>query len=226
MVERIRVFLIDTYVLYRDGIRAALSGEEDIEVIGEARGYEDAFSQLQELSPEVVVFAPRCFSENGLELVRQVKQQSPAVPVIVISTNEDEDELFMALRAGAAAFFTREISSKELSDAIRRTFHGEYVINESLLTRPRVASRLLGQFQDFSILGEDVVPLFSPLSHRETEILSYIAQGNSNKEIAHALGIKNQTVKNHITSIMRKLAANDRTHAVVLALRRGLIRVD
>ena len=225
-MERIRVFLVDNYTLYREGVRTALSREDDIEVVGGGNEGQEALFEFKELSPDVVIFAPAVFSFDGLELVRQIRRESPIVPIIVIASREDEEYLFLALRAGAAAYFTREIDPAELSQAVRKVFQGEYLINEGLLTRPRVASRLLKQFQDFSLLGDDVEPLLSPLSRRETEILNYIAQGNSNKEIAHALGIKNQTVKNHITSIMRKLAANDRTHAVVLALRRGLIRVD
>jgi len=100
------------------------------------------------------------------------------------------------------------------------------MINESVVTRPAIASRVLRQFRDVTLAGEEVAPLFAPLSPREKEILDEIARGNSNKEIARILKISDQTVKNHITSIMRKLNVNDRTHAVVYAVRRGWIKLD
>ena len=120
----------------------------------------------------------------------------------------------------------KDIRPDEILDGIRRAASGEYLINESVLTRPLVASRVLKQFRDLSMVGQEMEPLFVPLSAREIEVLDYIARGNSNKEIARALKISDQTVKNHITSILRKLAVNDRTQAVVYALRRGWIKMQ
>jgi DNA-binding NarL/FixJ family response regulator len=142
-----------------------------------------------------------------------------------MARHEDDEQLLLAIQAGAAGYVIKAISGQELAFQVRKAYQGEYPINECLLTRPGVALRILRQFQDLMLVEKEIEPLISPLSRRETEILEYISQGNSNKEIAHALGICNQTVKNHVTSIMRKLTANDRTHAVVLALRHGLIRV-
>lgn len=224
-MEKIRVFLADSQVLYREGMRMALAKEGDIEVVGESDDGEEALCQIKPLSPDVVILDSELPSLSGLDLTRQIRRHSPAISVIIMARHEDDEQLLLAIQAGAAGYVIKAISGQDLAHQVRKAYQGGYPINECLLTRPGVALRILKQFQDLMLIEKEIEPLISPLSPRETEILEYIAQGNSNKEIAHALGICNQTVKNHVTSIMRKLAANDRTHAVVLALRHGLIRV-
>jgi len=225
----LRTFLIDCQVLYREGLRARLGQENGIEVTGEAKDAEEAFPELHVLLPDVVLLACKPPSVDAFKVVRQIKQHFPRIGIIVLAERETDELLFFAIKAGAAAYFTREVSPEELIDGVRRVFQGEYLINESLVTRPNVASRILRQFQelpDVSLVATEVEPFLSPLTPREIEILNCIAEGNSNRGIAHMLGISEQTVKNHIASVMRKLIANDRTHAVVLALRQGLIRLD
>ncbi len=224
-MEKIRVFLVDSQVLYREGMRTALAKEGDIEVVGESDDGEEALYQIKPLSPNVVILDYELPSLSGLDLTRQIRRHSPAISVIIMASYEDDAQLLLAIQAGAAGYVIKATSGHDLACQVRKTCQGEYPINECLLTRPGVAVRILKQFQELMLVEKEIEPLISPLSRRETEILEYIAQGNSNKEIAHALGICNQTVKNHVTSIMRKLTANDRTHAVVLALRHGLIRV-
>jgi len=224
-MKKIRVFLADSQVLYRGGMRMALSKEGDIEVMGEADDGEGALYQIKALSPDIVILDSELPSLSGLELTRQIRRHSPTTSIILMASYEDDEQLLLAIRAGAAGCLTKKASDKEIVRQVREVYRGEYPINESLLIRPGVALSVLQQFQDLLLVEEEVEPLISPLSRRETEILEYIARGNSNKEIAYTLGICNQTVKNHVTSIMRKLAANDRTHAVVLALRYGVIRM-
>lgn len=223
--ERIKVCIADAHVFFRQGLRQALSQEPDIEVPQECGDGNEAFRQIEAGNTDVAILDSRLPSLNGLELTRKIRLHFPKVSVIVLSAYEDEEQLFEAIKVGAAAYFTKDVTPSDLVTGIRRIYQGEYLINESLLTRPKVASRVLKQFQDLSLIGKEVEPLLAPLSGREIEILDYIARGNSNKEIARALGISDQTVKNHITSILRKLAANDRTHAVVLALRHGWIKM-
>ena len=224
-MKKVRVFLVDSHVFYREGVRMVLSREGDIQVIGEAGDGEEALSYIKSSLPEVVVLDSELPSLDGLHLTRQIRRYSPTIAVILLAACEDDEMLMLAIKAGAASYLTKAATNKQLIEHIRRVSQGQYPINESLLNRPGVALRVLQQFQHFSLLEKEVEPLISPLTRRETEILEYIANGNSNKEVAHALGICNQTVKNHVTSIIRKLAANDRTHAVVLASRHGFIRV-
>jgi len=224
-MESIWVFLVDSQAHHREGIKRALLKEDDIEVLREAEDGEEALNQIKALAPDVVILEPNLPFLNGFDLTRQIRRYSPITSVVMFTSDDDDDHFFLAIRAGAAGCLSKRASYEELICQVRKAYRGEYPINESLLTRPGVALRVLQQFQDMLLLEREVEPLLSPLSPREKEILEHIAQGNANKEIADALGIRNQTVKNHIASIMRKLAANDRTHAVVLALRHGLIRV-
>ena len=224
-MKKIKVFLVDSHVFYREGVRMVLSREGDIQVIGEAGDGEEALSYIKSSLPEVVVLDSELPSLDGLHLTRQIRRYSPTIAVIFLAANDDDEMLMLAIKAGAASYLTKAATNKQLIEHIRRVAQGEYPINDNLLSRPGVASRVLQQFQHLSLHEKEVESLISPLTRRETEILEYIAEGNSNKEVAHALGICNQTVKNHVTSIIRKLAANDRTHAVVLASRHGFITV-
>ena len=152
--------------------------------------------------------------------------------IIILTPSKDEERLFQAIKVGAAAYFTRNITPDELIDAIRKVSHGEYLIDEDVLAKPELATRVLDTFRKMGSTVEEeeeeedeTKNIYSPLSSREVEILDYIARGNSNKEIAKSLKISDQTVKNHITSILKKLSVNDRTAAVVHALRHGWIKM-
>jgi DNA-binding NarL/FixJ family response regulator len=151
----------------------------------------------------------------------------PQMAIMILTPSEDEERLFQSIKVGAAAYYTRNITPEELKDAVRRVSHGEYLINDDVLSKPQLASRVLKSFRELSVEEEEAPgkDTYSPLSSREVEILDYIAQGNSNKEIAKSLKISDQTVKNHITSILKKLSVNDRTAAVVHALRHGWIQM-
>lgn len=224
--KKIRVLVVDDHPLFRQGVRWALDAEPDIEVVGEAADGDQALQMALELSPDLVLSDVNIPGPDGVELVRSLKSALPRTMVILMTAYDDEDQLFDAVRVGAAAYFLKDLGPQELMESIRRVNQGEYLINENVLSKPLVASRVLKQFADLSPVDHDVEPLFVPLSNREIEVLDLIAHGKSNKEIARALGISDQTVKNHITSILRKLAVNDRTQAVVYAIRHGWIKMD
>ena len=131
----------------------------------------------------------------------------------------------LAIKAGAAAFVLKDISPEDLVTIIRRVNTGEYLINDKVFAKPAVASRVLKEFRELAVYGQEAAPIFAPLSPREVEILDNIAQGMTNKQVAYALSISEQTVKNHMSSILRKLSVNDRTQAVVYAMRQGWIRM-
>ena len=225
-MDKIRVLIADDHPIFRQGIRRILEAEPDIEVIAEVADGKQAIGLARALAPDVVLVDVHMPNGDGLEVARTVKLHLPRTAVILLTAYDDEEQLFQAIKVGAAAFFLKDVRPEELLDGIRRASAGEYLINESVLTRPLVASRVLKQFRDLSMVGQEIEPLFVPLSAREIEVLDYIARGNSNKEIARALKISDQTVKNHITSILRKLAVNDRTQAVVYAIRHGWIKMD
>jgi DNA-binding NarL/FixJ family response regulator len=184
-----------------------------------------AVQQADLLVPDVVLIDINMPQMNGLEVTRIIRRRHPQTGVVVLTMHEDDEQLFHAIRVGAAAYCTKDAQQEEIVKLIRRVARGEYLINENVLQRPFVASRVLDQFRELSQMEGGAEGVFSPLTPREVEILDCVAQGNSNKEIARILSISDQTVKNHITSILRKLAVNDRTQAVIYALRHGWIKL-
>lgn len=223
----IKVFLVDDHPIYREGLKYILDQCEDIKVVGEASDGKEAMDLLKELSPDVAIVDINLPYINGLELTRLIKIYYPNIAVILITGFDAEYQLFHAIKAGAAAYLTKDISPEKLIEAVKKVSDGYYLIGEMVLEEPAVARWLLGEFERLAAeLGGEPGELFKPLSSRELQILQLIARGYSNKQIAFTLGIKEQTVKNHLTSILRKLAVNDRTQAVLYALRRGWIRLE
>ncbi|MBA3643033.1 MAG: response regulator transcription factor [Chloroflexota bacterium] len=224
-MNRIELVIVDDHPIFRRGIRWSLEHEPDLVVVGEAGDGPSAIQQIEMTSPNVVLIDINMPQMSGLEVTRIVKRRQPQTNVIILTMHEDDEQLFHAIRVGAAAYATKDIEASELIRLIRRVARGEYLINDTVLSRPFVAARVLEQFREMSQMGIGSEGVFSPLTPREVEILDCVAQGNSNKEIARILSISDQTVKNHITSILRKLAVNDRTQAVIFALRHGWIKL-
>ena len=221
----IRILLVDDHPLFREGIRWTLNAEEDMEIVGEVYDGQAAIQQVDLLTPDVIICDINLPGMNGLEVTRIMRRRHPQCAVVVLTMHEDDEQLFSAIRVGAAAYNTKNIAPAALIETVRRVGRGEYLINENVLSRPFVASRVLDEFRELSSVDQNMNSVFSPLTPREVEILDCVARGNSNKEIARLLSISDQTVKNHMTSILRKLAVNDRTQAVIYALRHGWIKI-
>jgi DNA-binding NarL/FixJ family response regulator len=220
-----RIVIVDGHTLFRRGVRNILELEGDMEVVGEAGSGREALSVIEENTPDVVLMDLTLPAPNGIETTQRVKRELPHTGVIVLAPSDDEDELFAAIKAGAAAFVLKDIDPSDLIAIIRRVRSGEYLINDKVFSKPAVASRVLKEFRELAVYGSDAQPIFAPLSPREVEILDNIAQGMTNKQVAYALSISEQTVKNHMSSILRKLSVNDRTQAVVYAMRQGWIKI-
>jgi len=223
--NKIQVFVVSQQSLFQQGVEHSFSGIEDLAISGVTGVTDQVLSAIDNLPPDVALVDIDGPSEVGLELAHKIKQRSPNIAVIVLTSNPDDSQLFLALKAQAVAYLSKEVTADQLIDTVRRVARGEHPINESLTTRPKVAEHVLQQFQELSSRRE-AEAFISPLTPRETEILQYIAQGYLNKQIAAELGISEQTIKNHVTSILRKLNANARTEAVVVAIRQGLISID
>ena len=221
-MNKIQVLVVSQQSLFREGIEHLLSGIEDIEIsrINEASG--EMLSAIDILAPDVALVDVDGPVDSGLTLARNIRQRSPNIGIIVLTSNPNDAQLFQALKAQAVAYLSKEITADQLVNTIRRVAGGEHPINDSLTSRPKVAEHVLHQFQELSWRNE-AQTFISPTTPRETEILKYIAQGYLNKQIAAELGISEQTIKNHVTSILRKLNANARTEAVVVAIKQGLI---
>ncbi len=220
-----KVLIVDDHALFRVGIANILGREPDFEIVGEANDSRSAMDRAIETSPDVILMDLSIPAPGGIETTQRIKRELPSTAIVVLAVSEDEDALFDAIKAGAAAFLLKDIGPDDLVTVMRRVAAGEYLINDKVFSKPAVASRVLKEFRELAIYGQEAAPIFAPLSPREVEILDNIAQGMTNKQVAYALSISEQTVKNHMSSILRKLSVNDRTQAVVYAMRQGWIRM-
>jgi DNA-binding NarL/FixJ family response regulator len=223
--ETTRILIVDDHALFRVGIANILGRGSDVEIVGEADDSRSAVDRALETSPDIVLMDLSLPSPGGIETTQRIKRELPSTGIIVLAVDEDEDALFDAIKAGAAAFILKDVGPDDLVTIIRRVAIGEFLINDKVFSKPTVASRVLKEFRELAVYGQEAAPIFAPLSPREVEILDNIAQGMTNKQVAYALSISEQTVKNHMSSILRKLSVNDRTQAVVYAMRQGWIRM-
>ncbi len=226
-MKEIQVMIVEDHPLFRQGLRRVLEVEPDIRIKAEASTGQEALDLVPEAKPDVILMDINLPAMNGLQVTRRIKTDFPEIAVIILTAYDTEEQLLHAVRAGASAYFAKEVTPDKLIEAIREVAQGNYVINDDVLEQPKVANWLIAQFEQYPrVYDYDVDSPFLPLSEREMEILEYTTKGLSNKEIARQLNISRQTVKNHMTSILRKLAVNDRTQAAVYALRRGWIRLE
>jgi DNA-binding NarL/FixJ family response regulator len=225
-MQKITVMLVDDHPVFRQGLRRVLEGEDDLEVIAEVDDGREALQVAKQLVPNVMLLDINLPSMNGMQVARSLKDTLLDINIIMLTAYHDDQQVFHAIRAGACAYFPKDVSPRRLIEAIRLVHQGSYVVEDRVLEKPQVGAWLLEQFEQAEGEAGEEFSLLVPLSPREMEILQYIAQGRSNKEIAYDLGISRQTVKNHMTSILRKLAVNDRTQAAIYALRRGWIRLQ
>ena len=221
-----KVFVVDEQPMYRQGIRAALARMHDVEIAGDAELNDAVLVPIDSLVPDVVIIGADSAFTESLRICRSIKQMSPSVAIVVLSGDGQQDEqVFQAIKAQASAYHGRNVGADELARTIARCARGEHPINETLATRPRVAEQILLQFHELS-REKETASFMSPLTPKEMEVLRYMAEGYLNKQIADKLDVTEQTIKNHITSILRKLNANARTQAVVIAIKKGLVTLS
>ncbi|MCJ7523188.1 MAG: response regulator transcription factor [Dehalococcoidia bacterium] len=233
-MRKITLMIVDSQPFFRSGVRQALSQGNNLEAMDilECDPGEDgneAIRQITANSPDIVLIDIGYPFLNGLEMGKKIARSFPGTGVVILSTNpdEDDDELFEVIKIGAVAYLrSKHCSPTELLETIKRASSGEYPINECVSSKPKVAWRVLRQFQDMASMGRTLEDITTPLTPKEVQILTHIAEGNSNKRIANILGISEQTIKNHVSAILRKLNANDRAHAVFIAIRNGLISIQ
>jgi DNA-binding NarL/FixJ family response regulator len=215
----IRVLLVDDQALFREGLETLLSVHRDIEVVGQACNGQEAVEVAARVQPDVVLMDVRMPVLNGVRATRRLKRALPQCRVIVLTTFDDDEYVFDALRAGAAGYLLKDVKSARLVEAIRATARGESILE------PSVAAKVIAEFTRVSSLvpSAQMEQLVEPLSERELEILALIARGASNNEIADQLFIAEGTVKNHVTHILAKLDVRDRTQAALKARELGLL---
>jgi DNA-binding NarL/FixJ family response regulator len=211
----IRLLIVDDQALFREGLRTLLSVQPEVEVVGEAGNGEEALRQATALRPNVVLMDLQMPVMDGAAATRRLLARHPDVRVIVLTTFDDDENVFEGLRAGAVGFLLKDTPSAKLVEAIRLAARGESFLE------PSVAAKVVSEFARLSPRPADALP--EPLSERELEVLRLAAGGASNREIAAELVIAEGTVKNHLTSILAKLGVSDRTEAAIKAKELGLI---
>lgn len=204
----IRILTVDDHALLREGIAALVNGEPDMKLVGQASNGEGAIEQFRLLRPDVTLMDIQMPGTNGVEAINQIRSEFPNARIIVLSTYAGDAQILRALKAGARAYTLKGHVHRELLDTIRAVDAGQKRIP------PEIAAELAEHVGD------------EELTQREIDVLRLVASGNANKQIADRLSIAEATVKNHVMNIMSKLGASDRTHAVTIALTRGLIVLD
>lgn len=223
----ISVLVVDDHPLFLDGLNQALRLEDDIVVVGNSADGEDALRLARKLQPDVVILDINLPSMNGLQVARQLKAERANIAVVVLTAYHDAQQVLHAMRAGASSYISKDVMPDELIQIVRDAARGLYIIGDERLDERAVQAWIQANIEAMS--GPYVIDTeehYVPLSPREMEILTFVTQGLSNKEIAHRLRISQQTVKNHMTSILKKLNVEDRTQAAVNALRRGWVRLS
>ena len=220
-MEKIKVFLSDPQILFREGIHFTLSGEEEFEVTGETTNNEDAFASIEANPPGVAILSMKNGKLDGPEATRRIKRSLSSVAVILVMDSTDEEYLFSALKSGASACLTKDADPEYLVGVIRDVAKGGHPIIETLLI-PGLASKAMAEFGDLSTLSEQLNNLLARLSPKESKVLDLIADGNGIEQVATRLSIDEEAVREQLRLITDKLVANDRARAVMEAAQRSL----
>jgi two-component system NarL family response regulator len=218
--RRLRVLIVDDHALFRRGLQMVLGGEPDIEVVGEASDGGEAVEKAKALKPDVVLMDVRMPRRSGIEAAGEIRAELPEAKILMLTTSDEEADLYEAIKAGASGYLLKEISIEEVPDAIRSVWSGQSRIS------PSMASKLLTEFAAMSQRANDPKAAGAQLTPREMQVLRLVAQGLNNKDIADQLFISENTVKNHIRNILDKLHLHSRMEAVVYAVKEKLLDIE
>lgn len=213
-MSAIRVLICDDHPIVRQGVRSVLMNHPDISVVGEAENASTLFTIIDSLKPDVVLVDIRMPGQNGIDVTQRLKRDYPDIKVIILSTYDDDEFLFGALRAGADGYLLKSASQEVLADSIRQVGHGERLLS------PTLVSKVMREFRD---LAKDKARGESGLTEQEVEVLRMIAAGATNKEIAEKLYWSEVTVKRKVQDILEKMGVANRAQAVAEAGKRGLL---
>ena len=217
-MDAIRILVADDHTLFRKGLRSLLEHQKGIEVVGEASTGPEAVTLAEELVPDVVLMDIKMPGLSGIEATKQILDENSHTGIILVTMYDDAESVFSGMRAGARGYVLKGADPQDLRHAIEAAYRGEVLLS------PAIAAKLLGRFDRMTESRQAGIP-YEQLTHRELEVLRLVAEGLSNKKIASKLVLSEKTVKNRISNIFAKLRVNDRTQAVLQALRTGLVHL-
>jgi NarL family two-component system response regulator LiaR len=216
MTQVIRILVVDDHAVVREGLRALIGGKPDMELVGEAGDGQEAVLLARSLRPDVILMDLVMPGKDGIRTIQEIRDENPGARILVLTSFDEDDQVFSAVKAGALGYILKDSSPQELLEAIRCVYRGESSLH------PAVARKLmLGYRQDQKAETRIVA-----LTEREVETLKLVARGLSNQEIAHQLHISEGTVRFHVTNILGKLELENRTQAALYALREGLVSLE
>lgn len=222
-MNQITLLVVDDHPLFRQGVVDALSLEPDMRIIAQSSSGDEALELIRTLKPTIAILDVNLPGKNGQQITHIVAQDRLPTRILLVTGYDDVEQAIHAALAGAHGYCSKDIQPQSLSRMLREIAEGKYVFSENVFNRRElelwVEEQIEGARRSYSEPGSP----FHPLSDREMEVLSCVVRGMSNKEIASRLGISHQTVKNHVTAILRKFGVEDRTQAVVYALKRGWV---
>ncbi len=221
-MKRIKVMIADRQTYFREGLHQALSQEPDFKLLDCDPAY-NLLTVVEAESPDVLLLGIDYSLAGGVQLCREIARHFPSTKVVMLTSNPTNDELVEVIKSGAVAYLSKNITIEELIETIKQASLGEYPANDMFAALPNAVDTVLKNFREMALVEETAPAISTPLTDREIQVLNYIASGNSNKQVGQILQISEQTVKNYVTAILLKLNANDRAHAVALAIRRGWI---
>lgn len=215
--EVVRVVVVDDQELFAEGIAGVVSMQPGMEVVGTAYNGEEALVLCREKEPDVILMDISMPVMDGISATREIRSLLPGAGVLILTAHSEDEHVFEGLKAGAQGYLLKDCSPEVLANAIRTVYAGQTIMG------PDVAQKMLRTFEDTGVKNSRLAP---SLTNRELEVIRALAQGNSDKEIARAMGISNKTVRNHASNIYKKLHLYDRTQAVLYAIREGLVDVE
>ena len=225
-MNEMTIVVVDDHPLFRQGVADALSLSPRIRVIGQASHGVQGLEMILSLRPDLAIVDVNLPGMNGQQITHEVTSERIHTRVILMTAYDDGEQMLHAAIAGASGYCTKDIQPDHLTELIINVGEGKYVMAGEVMSERSFASWLQLQLESARRSYSEPGSPFHPLSEREMEVLNLVVEGKSNKEIASLLGISHQTVKNHITSILRKFGVEDRTQAVVYALKRGWVKLN
>jgi len=220
-MDPIRIVVVDDHPLFRQGVIDTISLEPDLVVAGEATNGEDALDVIRKLNPDVAIVDVNLPGMNGQQVTQELVNEKSSTRIMLLTAYDDAEQKLHAMKVGASGYCVKDVQPQVLAQNVREIFNGKYVIGSEVLDAEQLEKWLKPDSDDEASYYSDFGEPYEPLSKREMEVLGELTKGMSNKEIATSLGISHQTVKNHVTSILRKLDVDDRTQATLYALKRG-----